>query len=180
MSDINQIIVAFAESLSAYKFFTTVDRRKTVHAALLVESKDEGEFLDLLCDSPGEKAVAAAKGADGVRQAFDRWLNAGHSLLEFVVIVRVRKQADLAAALAKHDARIHTLYEWLVVPSDDVTVAARAKVDAMVRLAKEGKQCAPVRDQVPCGVSLLGLCCIAVADAWYRCPEMTTNWTRVR
>ena len=137
--ELDQISAAFGKSLSAHKFFTTVDRRKPVHDTLLIDSTGEGAFLDLLCKTPQDTAVARAKGSDGMREAFDRWLNAGNSLLEFVAIVRVREQANLAAELAKHDARLLTLYERLVVPGDEVP-AARDKVKTMVKSAKQGKQ----------------------------------------
>ena len=62
--ELDQIIAAFGKSLSAYKFFTTVDRRKPVHDTLLIDSTGEGAFLDLLCKTPQDTAVARAKGSD--------------------------------------------------------------------------------------------------------------------
>ena len=129
--DLKETIRAFDSTQCLQDFFNHGDEKKSfVHEQLWVDDY----FLGLLGVGASEIRQSRLK-PNGLENAFNKWLQSGATMLEFVAILRVLQNAVLARALSAFDQRIMTLYNFFVVPGDEIA-SQRDKVAALAAAAR--------------------------------------------
>lgn len=119
MSSINR-----NQSLSAHAFFSDNEKRNMVHAAFV---NNTWKFEGALGFSVPQIQVYQAHGyPEGIRQAFDKWLNAGHTLQEFIDVCFSLGNIILLINLGLIDKN-HQPKEVMTPPKEEISITSTNK-----------------------------------------------------